>query len=56
MNQPTHAVRMINNWDGEENIDTVLSYKKDDAFISYETDKPLLEYVGDEILKVWELK
>lgn len=56
MKQPTHAVRFVSNWDGEGDIDTALTYKKEGAFYCYVSDKPLLEFEGDEILKVWELK
>lgn len=55
MKHPTHAVRYINNWDGEGDIETVLAFKKDDEFYSFDTGRKLLEYRGDEILFVWAL-
>ena len=55
MRQPTHVVRMINNWDGEKDIVTVFAFKDDDQFFCFETGEVLLEFEGDEILKVWEL-
>jgi hypothetical protein len=55
MKQPTHAVRYINNWDGEGDIETVLAFKIDDEFYCFDTNRKLIEYVGDEILNVWYL-
>lgn len=56
MKHPTHAVRAIDNWDGEGDIYTVLAYQKEGQFYSFETDRSLLEHEGDKIIKTWELK
>ena len=55
MKHPTHAVRYINNWDGQEDIDTILAIKESGMFYSYDTNKILLEYEGDKILYSWAL-
>lgn len=52
---PTHAVRMVDNWDGEGDVITILAVKKDDQFYSYDSGNPLIEYEGDRIIKSWAL-
>lgn len=52
---PTHAVRMRDNWDGEGDAITLFAFKKEDVFYSYDSGDPVLQYQGDEILKVWPL-
>lgn len=51
MNEPTHALYVLDNWDGEGDTYWVLAYKKDDVFHAWESDKVILEYVGDKIIK-----
>lgn len=53
---PTLAVRHIDNWDGEGDISTTFAYKKGGKLYCHDNDSPILEYEGDEILQVWELK
>lgn len=55
MKHPTHAVRMVNNFDGQMDILTVFAFKIDDRFYDFDTHTLLLVYEGDKILKVWEL-
>lgn len=49
--EPTHALYVIDNWDGEGGRYWTFAYEKNGIFHSSENDKPVLEYVGDEILK-----
>lgn len=51
--QPTHAVYMIDNSTGDNDYLFVFAYKVDDVFYSYDTNKRLLDYEGDEILGSW---
>lgn len=51
----THALFVVDNWDGEGDTYWVFAYKKEGVFHSSETDKPILKYVGDKILKEVEL-
>lgn len=53
---PTHAVRMIDNSTGGHDILFCFAYKNNDVFYCYDTNRRLLEYEGDKILNVWELK
>lgn len=55
MSEPTHALFVIDNWDGEGDQYWTFAYKIDGVFFNYETDKKTLEYVGDEILKEIQL-
>lgn len=52
---PSHTVRHVDNWDGERNIVTSLAFIHEGDFRYYDSGKPLMEYVGDEVLHVWEL-
>lgn len=52
---PTHAIKMIDNSCGDEDILFLFAYKADDIFYSYDTNNRLLNYEGDEILRVWKL-
>ena len=52
---PTHAVQHIDNWDGEKNVTTSFAFMHDGIYHYHENGKPLLAYVGDEILHVWTL-
>lgn len=52
---PTHAVKRKDNWDGEGDIYCSFAFKVNDDFYCYDTCTPILEYVGDEIIKIWVL-
>lgn len=52
---PTHAVKRKDNWDGEGDMYFSFAFKVGDVFYCHDTNKPILEYVGDEILNSWEL-
>ncbi|MEE4733631.1 hypothetical protein V2K60_20655 [Pseudomonas alliivorans] len=52
---PTHALRMINNWCGDSDISFLFAFVVDGAFYDFETDKPVLQYEGDEVLQAWQL-
>lgn len=52
---PTHAVKHVDNWDGEHSVVYTLAFKADEYY-DWDSGKPLLEYEGDEILGVWELR
>ena len=49
--EPTHALYVIDNWDGEGDQYWTFAYLKESVFYCYERDKPVLEYIGDKILK-----
>lgn len=54
--QPTHAVLHISNWDGERDVMTSLCTQAGNGdFLYFDSGKPVLEYHGDEVLKVWPL-
>ena len=52
---PTHALHVIDNWDGEGNQAFLFAFERDGEFYDHETGKPVLEYKGDEIIQVWTL-
>jgi hypothetical protein len=52
---PTHAVKYIDNSCEESEEAIVLAYRLDGVFYDFPTDEPLVEYDGDEILRVWDL-
>ena len=54
--EPTHALYVVDNWDGEGDQYWTLAYKKEGVFYCCERDKPVLEHVGDKILKQVILK
>jgi len=49
--EPTHALYVVDNWDGEGERYWVFAYKKESLFHSCETDKLILEHIGDEVIK-----
>ena len=49
--EPTHALYVIDNWDGEGDQYWAFAYLKESVFYCYERDKPVLAYIGDKILK-----
>ena len=55
MNHPTHAVRFVNNWDGQGDIEYRFIFYNNCEAIDYDTGLPLIQYDGDKILKEWEL-
>ena len=56
MNQPTHALFIVSNWDGEGCRLWTFAYQKNDIWYHHENDSPVLEYRGDEILETVILK
>tara|TARA_R110000744_G_scaffold265046_1_gene379188 strand:+ start:513 stop:683 length:171 start_codon:yes stop_codon:yes gene_type:complete len=56
MNYPTHALFIVSNWDGEGCQLWVFAYQKDNVFYCHESDKLVIEHVGDKILKQVVLK
>jgi len=52
----THALKIIDNSMGDRDLLWIFAYKKDGIFIGADTDRPVLEYVGDEIVKVNHLE
>ena len=51
MKQPTHALFIVNNWDGEGDRLWLFAYQKGDVWFAYDSDEPVIQYDGDEILK-----
>ncbi len=56
MKYPTHALRVVDNWDGEGDIVYLFACLMDGIFYSYDSGKPVLEYAGDRILDSWPLR
>jgi hypothetical protein len=52
---PTHALHMIDNWDGEGDRVYLLAFERDGQFYSFETGKLVMEYQGDAVLQAWPL-
>ena len=55
MKQPTHAVYHVSNWNGEGDKFWSFAFKDGYELINFETCDPILEYDGDEILKIVSL-
>jgi hypothetical protein len=53
--ETTHALFVLDNWDGQGERYWVFAYKKDGEFYASEGDKLILEHVGDKILNEIEL-
>lgn len=51
MSEPTHALYIVDNYDGEGYRYWIFAYQKDSVFYSSENSKPVLEYEGDRIIK-----
>lgn len=56
LKKPTHALFIIDNWDGEGDKYWIFSYKENSQWIDDETQKPVIAFVGDKILKVVKLE
>ena len=54
-NAPTHALHIIDNWDGEGDQEFIFAFHRDFIFYRYENGRPVLEYRGDQILQSWPL-
>ncbi|HGN3112372.1 TPA: hypothetical protein ACKRQV_000066 [Pseudomonas aeruginosa] len=52
---PTHALHVVDNWDGQGDRAYLLAFERDGVFYSYENGKPVLEYEGDKVLQAWPL-
>lgn len=48
--KPTHALHFKDNWDGEGDIRYLFAFEFDGVFYDFETGKPVIQYVGDEVL------
>lgn len=53
--KPTHALFVVDNSQGDGDKYWIFAYEKDGAFYSSETNDPIIEFVGDEVLKQVEL-
>lgn len=52
-----YAMLYRDNWDGEGDVYYILAYKNESGeWFHYDTNKKLMEYKGDEIIKKWRLK
>lgn len=49
--EPTHALYVIDNWDGEGDQYWTLAYKIEGVFHHAESDRLVLEHIGDKVLK-----
>ena len=51
-----HAVYFRNNWDGEGDLEYVLAHLSEEGeWTLHENGAPLIEFIGDEIIKTWPL-
>lgn len=55
LSRPTHALHVVDNWDGEGDRYYLLAVEYNAEFYSLETGNPVLQHVGDEVLKSWPL-
>lgn len=53
--KPTHALHVVDNWDGEGDTAFVFAFEREGEFYSYENGKPVLVYKGDKVLSAWPL-
>lgn len=56
MKQPTHAIYVNDNWDGQHDKYWSFAYQLNEVWYHFENDKNVLEYEGDEILQTVILK
>ncbi len=56
MEQPTHALFIVDNWDGEGDRYWIFGYQRDGVWHSHESEQVVLQHQGDEILKTVLLK
>jgi hypothetical protein len=54
-NYPTHAMRVSDNSQGEDTHYFTLAFEFDGVMYHHETGDPVLQYVGDRIIKQWPL-
>jgi len=54
--EPTHALYVVDNWDGEGDKYWLFAYLKDGVFFSTDTDRKVLAHEGDKILKEVSLR
>ncbi|OTH75858.1 hypothetical protein CAZ03_31855 [Pseudomonas aeruginosa] len=52
---PTHALHVLDNWDGEGDRLFLFAFERDGEFYRFDDGKPVLEYKGDKVLKAWLL-
>lgn len=52
---PSHALHVVDNWDGEGNTHFVFGFEVDGVMYHHENGEPVLKYVGDRIIKQWPL-
>lgn len=53
---PTHAVKMIDNFCGDSDVVFHFAFYCDEQWYCHDSMRPLIQYEGDEIIQVWELK
>ena len=54
-NYPTHALRVLDNSDGEATSYTTLAFEFNGVMYHHENHEAVLQYVGDRIIKQWPL-
>ena len=52
---PTYALHIVDNWDGEGDRYWIFAFLDDGVFYCHENSEEVLSHVGDEILKRVEL-
>ena len=53
--KPTHAINHIDNSDGEGYALFSFVFVCNDDYYYFEDGRPVIEYMGDSIIKSWEL-
>ncbi len=48
---PTHALHIVDNWDGEGDRYWLFAFVDDGIFYCHDNSEEVLKHVGDEILK-----
>lgn len=54
--KPTHALHVIDNWDGYEDENFVFAFELGGVFYHHANGRPVLEYMGDKVLHAWPLQ
>ena len=54
-NYPTYALRVVDNSQGDATPYTTLAFEFDGVMYHHENGEAVLQYVGDAIIKQWQL-
>lgn len=54
-NEPTYAIKVLDNSMGDGDIYFTFAYIKNGEFYHHDNDQPVLSHKGDELISVWKL-